>query len=163
MFSLPLLLIASSIFPALLDLEPRKNDTLNQYIDRWCSGTNQSTAWIATWNQPARLPHTPCRPCKALGTSQTNLLCSRKNQQHEPSHPQWTCCSPQKRIVCVPPCIKSRQHPKHFPTSPLGQYCAGSLLLNFGGQKSSNAFSQEDMAIGSTGEIAEANKPSYLH
>ena len=118
-------------------LDHCKNDTLNQY--RWCSGTNQSTAWIATWNQPARLPHIPCRPCKALGTSQTNLLCSRKNQQHEPSH-QWTCCSPQKRIVCVPPCIKSRQHPKHFPTSPLGQYCAGSLLLNFGGQKRSSAF-----------------------
>lgn len=111
----PLLLIASSIFPALLGT----NDTLNQYIDRWCSGTNQSTAWIAT--------------------SQTNLLCSRKNQQHEPSH-QWTCCSPQKRIVCVPPCIKSWQHPKHFPTSPLGQYCAGSLLLHFGGQKRSGAF-----------------------
>ena len=79
-------------------------------IHRWCSGTNQSTAWIATWNQPARLPHIPCRPCKALGTSQTNLLCSRKKQQHEPSHPQWTYCSPQKRTVCVPPCIKSRQH-----------------------------------------------------
>ena len=47
-------------------------------------------------NQPARLPHIPCRPCKDLGTSQTNLLCSRKKQQHEPSHPQWTCCSPQK-------------------------------------------------------------------
>ena len=44
-----------------------------------------------------------CRPCKALGTSQTNLLCSRKKQQHEPSHPQWTYCSPQKRTVCVPP------------------------------------------------------------
>ena len=115
------------------------NPGLGTYIDRWCSGTNQSTAWIATWNQPARLPHIPCRPCKALGTSQTNLLCSRKNQQHEPSH-QWTYCSPQKRIVCVPPCIKSRQHPKHFPTSPLGQYCAGSLLLNFGGQKRSGAF-----------------------
>ena len=108
-------------------------------IHRWCSGTNQSTAWIATWNQPARLPHIPCRPCKALGTSQTNLLCSRKNQQHEPSH-QWTCCSPQKRIVCVPPCIKSQQHPNLFPTSPLGQYCEGSLLLNFGGQKRSSAF-----------------------
>ena len=26
----------------------------------------------------ARLPHIPCRPCKALGTSQTNLLCSRE-------------------------------------------------------------------------------------
>ena len=109
-------------------------------IHRWCSGTNQSTAWIATWNQPARLPHIPCRPCKALGTSQTNLLCSRKKQQHEPSHPQWTCCSPQKRTVCVPPCIKSRQHPKHFPTSPLGQYYAGSLLLNFRGQKRFGAF-----------------------
>ena len=120
-----------------MSLHTSGNDTLNQY--RWCSGTHQSTAWIATWNQPARLPHIPCRPCKALGTSQTNLLCSRKNQQHEPSH-QWTCCSPQKRIVCVPPCIKSRQHPKHFPTSPLGQYCAGSLLLNFGGQKRSSAF-----------------------
>ena len=70
-------------------------------------------------NQPARLPHIPCRPCKDLGTSQTNLLCSRKNQQHEPSHPQWTCCSPQKRIVCVPPCIKSRQHPKHFQRDPV--------------------------------------------
>ena len=103
-------------------------------IHRWCSGTNQSTAWIATWNQPARLPHIPCRPCKALGTSQTNLLCSRKKQQHEPSHPQWTCCSPQKRTVCVPPCIKSRQYPKHFLTSPLGQDHAGSLLLNFKGQ-----------------------------
>ena len=63
------------------------NPGLGTYIDRWCSGTNQSTAWIATWNQPARLPHIPCRPCKALGTSQTNLLCSRKNQQHEPSLP----------------------------------------------------------------------------
>ena len=109
-------------------------------IHRWCSGTNQSTAWIATWNQPARLPHIPCRPCKAFGTSQTNLLCSRKNQQHEPSHPQWTCCSPQKRTVCVPPCIKSQQHPKHFPTSPLGQYYLGSLLLTFGGRKRSGAF-----------------------
>ena len=108
-------------------------------IHRWCSGTNQSTAWIATWNQPARLPHIPCRPCKALGTSQTNLLCSRKKQQHEPSHPQWTCCSPQKRTVCVPPCIKSQQDPEHFPTSPLGQYYAGSLLLNFRGRKRSGA------------------------
>ena len=115
------------------------NPGLGTYIDRWCSGTNQSTAWIATWNQPTRLPHIPCRPCKALGTSQTNLLCSRKNQQHEPSH-QWTYCSPQKRIVCVPPCIKSRQYPKHFPTSPRGQYCAGSLLLIFRGQKRSGAF-----------------------
>ena len=43
----------------------------------------------------------------------------------------------QKRTVCVPPCIKSRRHPKHFPTSPLGQYYAGSLLLNFGGRKRS--------------------------
>ena len=32
------------------------------------------------------------------------------------------------------------KNPKHFPTSPLGQYCAGSLLLNFGGQKRSGAF-----------------------
>ena len=32
---------------------------------------------------------------------------------------------------------KSRQHPKHFPASPLGQYYAGSLLLNFGGRKRS--------------------------
>ena len=32
---------------------------------------------------------------------------------------------------------KSRQHPKHFPASPLGQYYAGSLLLNFGGPKRS--------------------------
>ena len=40
MFSLPLLLIASSIFPALLDLEPRKNDTLNQYIDDAREQTN---------------------------------------------------------------------------------------------------------------------------
>ena len=65
--------------------------------------------------------------------TQTNLLCSL----HTPSgHVLY----PQKRIVCVPPCIKSQQHPKHFPTSPLGQYCAGSLLLNFGGQKRSNAF-----------------------
>ena len=97
-------------------------------IDRWCSGTNQSTAWIATWNQPARLPHIPCRPCKALGTSQTNLLCSRKNQQHEPSH-QWTCCSPQKRIVCVlhQAGQKFEMHPKHFATSRLGQ-CAAALL-----------------------------------
>ena len=34
----------------------------------------------------------------------------------------------QKQIVCVPLCLKSWQHPKHFPTSPLGQYCAGSHL-----------------------------------
>ena len=40
MFSLfPLLLIASSIFPALLD-PPRKNDTLNQYIDDAREQTN---------------------------------------------------------------------------------------------------------------------------
>ncbi len=116
--------IASSVFPALLGmLENKPIYGLDSHLS----------------NQPARLPHIPCRPCKALGTSQTNLLCSRKNQQHEPSH-QWTYCSPQKRIVCVPPCIKNRQHPKHFPTSPLGQYCAGSLLLNFGGQKRSGAF-----------------------
>ena len=100
-------------------------------IHRWCSGTNQSTAWIATWNQPARLPHIPCRPCKALGTSQTNLLCSRKKQQHEPSHPQWTCCSPQKRTVCVPPCIKS---------SPLVQHYACFLIFNFRSLKRSGAF-----------------------
>ena len=97
-------------------------------IHRWCSGTNQSTAWIATWNQPARLPHIPCRPCKAFGTSQTNLLCSRKKQQHEPSHPQWTCCSPQKRTVCVPPCIKSAATPRKNDT--LNQYidrwCSGT-------------------------------------
>ena len=88
------------------DGEPRKNDTLNQYIDRWCSGTNQSTAWIAT--------------------SQTNLLCSRKNQQHEPSH-QWTCCSPQKRIVCVPPCIKCRRwtsQKRHL--KPIHRWCSGT-------------------------------------
>ena len=42
--------------------------------------------------------------------------------------------------VCAPPCIKSQQHSKHFPTSPLGQYYVGSLLLNFGGQKRSSAF-----------------------
>ena len=95
-FSLPLLLIASTIFPALLDLTAQKRHL--KPIHRWCSGTNQSTAWIATWNQPARLPHIPCRPCKALGTSQTNLLCSRKKQQHEPSHPQWTCCSPKSGL-----------------------------------------------------------------
>ncbi len=46
--------------------------------------------------------------CQNVILDQTNLLCSRKNQQHEPSH-QWTCCSPQKRIVCVPPCIKCRR------------------------------------------------------
>ena len=137
-FPFPLLLTASTIFPALLDLTSQKRHL--KPIHRWCSGTNQSTAWIATWNQPARLPHIPCRPCKALGTSQTNLLCSRKKQQHEPSHPQWTCCSPQKRTVCVPPCIKSRQHPKHFPTNPLRQYYAGSLLLNFRNRKRSGAF-----------------------
>ena len=66
----------------------------------WHHQFSQPFWTITTWNQPARLPHIPCRPCKALGTSQTNLLCSRKNQQHEPSH-QWTCCSPQKQIVCV--------------------------------------------------------------
>ena len=163
-FPFPLLLTASTIFPALLDLTSQKRHL--KPIHRWCSGTNQSTAWIATWNQPARLPHIPCRPCKALGTSQTNLLCSRKKQQHEPSHPQWTCCSPQKRTVCVPPCIKSRQYPKHFPTSPLRQYYAGSLLLNFRGrlQRSKEIWCiQEDMAIGSTMEIAEAHRPGYLH
>ena len=61
---------------------------------------------------------------------------------------KWIACvtscikKPQKWIACVcaPPCIKSRQHPKHFPTSPLGQYYMGSLLLNFGGQKRSGAF-----------------------
>ena len=46
----------------------------------------------------------------------------------------------QKRTVCVPPCIKSRQHPKHFPTSPLGQYYVGSLLVDFGGRKRSGVF-----------------------
>ena len=122
----------------------RKTSSIQSWIEDWrfseklLQSNPGSTAWIATWNQPGRLPHIPCRPCKALGTSQTNLLCSRKNQQHEPSH-QWTCCSPQKRIVCVPPCIKSRQQPKHFPTSPLSKYCTGSLLLNFGGPKSSGA------------------------
>ena len=110
MFSLPLLLTDSiNNFPSPSGPHTSQKRHLKP-IHRWCSGTNQSTAWIATWNQPARLPHIPCRPCKALGTSQTNLLCSRKKQQHEPSHPQWTCCSPQKRTVCVPPCIKSRQH-----------------------------------------------------
>ena len=108
MFSLfPLLLIASSIFPALLLRQMMLGKKPIYGLDSHLS------------NQPARLPHIPCRPCKDLGTSQTNLLCSRKNQQHEPSHPQWTCCSPQKRIVCVPPCIKSRQHPKHFQRDPV--------------------------------------------
>ena len=116
-------------------------------IHRWCSGTNQSTAWIATWNQPAsqpaRLPHIPCRPCKAFGTSQTNLLCSRKKQQHEPSHPQWTCCSPQKRTVCVPPCIKSQHHPKQFPFSPLESVLRKLVLscFTFRGLKRSGVLS----------------------
>jgi len=47
------------------------------------------------------------------------ILCRVSSFSSKPKHPQWTCCSPQKRIVCVPPCSKSRQHPKHFPTSPL--------------------------------------------
>ena len=34
------------------------------------------------------------------------------------------------------------EHSKHFPTSPLGQYCAGSLLLNFGSQKRSGTNSK---------------------
>ena len=37
---------------------------------------------------------------------------------------------------------QSRQHPKHFPTSPLGQYYAGSSPLNFGGRKRSGALGE---------------------
>ena len=37
---------------------------------------------------------------------------------------------------------QSRQHPKHFPTSPLGQYYAGSSPLSFGGRKRSGAFGE---------------------
>ena len=133
-----LLLIASTIFPALLDLTSQKRHL--KPIHRWCSGTNQSTAWIATWNQPARLPHIPCRPCKALGTSQTNLLCSRKKQQHEPSHPQWTCCSPKSGLFACHHASKADNTRKRFPTSPLGQYYTDSLLLNFRSQKKSGAF-----------------------
>ena len=76
-----------------------------------------------------------------LKHSQSTFVHQPRNSNQpalQPSHPQWTrVVPPKKRIVCVPSCIKSRQHPKHFPTSPLGQYCAGSLLLNFGGQKRS--------------------------
>ena len=37
---------------------------------------------------------------------------------------------------------QSQQHLKQFPTSPLGQYYAGSSLLNFGGRKRSGAFGE---------------------
>ena len=36
------------------------------------------------------------------------------------------------------------EHSKHFPTSPLGQYCAGSLLLNFGSQKRSGVLIRKE-------------------
>lgn len=145
------LLIALSIFLTPLDLNNLARQTPQQ------TQIQKIRVWVATWNQPC-LAHI-CQSCKRLGTSWTNLLCSRKNQV---SHLQWTCGSPfleaaakevdclrdimhkkpQKWIACVcaPPCIKSRQHPKHFPTSPLGQYCAGSLLLDLGGPKRSGAF-----------------------
>ena len=35
---------------------------------------------------------------------------------------------------------QSRQHQKHFPASPLGQYYAGSSLLNFGCRKRIGVF-----------------------
>ena len=41
---------------------------------------------------------------------------------------QWTAVS--KPLLCW-------EHSQHFPTSPLRQYCAGSLLLDFGSQKRS--------------------------
>ena len=124
MFSLPLLLIASTIFPALLDLTSQKRHL--KPIHRWCSGTNQSTAWIATWNQPARLPHIPCRPCKALGTSQTNLLCSRKKQQHEPSHPQWTCCSPKSGLFACHHASKADNTSQKRHLKPIHRWCSGT-------------------------------------
>ena len=68
----------------------------------------------------------------------------------------------QKRTVCVPPCIKSRQHPKHFPISPLGQYYGGSLLLDFRGRKRSGVF-RRIWPVGNCGETVEAHRPGYLH
>ena len=38
--------------------------------------------------------------------------------QHEPSHPQWTCCSPQKRTVCVPPWSKADNTSQKRPSVP---------------------------------------------
>ena len=141
-FPFPLLLIASTIFPALLDLTSQKRHL--KPIHRWCSGTNQSTAWIATWNQPARLPHIPCRPCKALGTSQTNLLCSRKKQQHEPSHPQWTCCSPKSGLFACHHASKadstlSTSQPVPYVSTMRALSCLTSEV-DFRGRKRSGAF-----------------------
>ena len=132
-------------------------------IHRWCSGTNQSTAWIATWNQPARLPHIPCRPCKALGTSQTNLLCSRKKQQHEPSHPQWTCCSPKSGLFACHHASKADSTQSTFQPVPLVSTTRTLSYLTSEVEKDLVRCIQEDMAIRSIMEIAEANRPGYLH
>ena len=48
---------------------------------------------------------------------------------------QWTAVS--KALLCW-------EHSRYFPTSPLGQYCAGSLLLNFGGQKRSGVLIRKE-------------------
>ena len=42
---------------------------------------------------------------------------------------------------------QSRQHPKHFPTSPLGQYYAGSSPLDFRRLKEIRCI-RRDMAVG---------------
>ena len=50
----------------------------------------------------------PLSTLQSLGNISNQPALQPQERQHEPSH-QWTCCSPQKRIVCVPPCIKCRR------------------------------------------------------
>ena len=53
---------------------------------------------------------------------------------------RWNFALPKSSCQRTSATEKSRQHPRHFPTSPLGQYYAGSSLLNFGGWKRSGVF-----------------------
>ena len=128
MFSLfPLLLIASSIFPAF-----------------WTrSGKNQSTAWIAT--SQTNLPG--CR------TSPVDLA---KTWEH-----------------LKPTCFAAARTNNMSLHTLSGRVVApkSGLFACHHASKADSTLStskeirciQEDMAVGSTGEIAEANRPGYLH
>ena len=129
MFSLfPLLLIASSIFPALLQR---------------CSGKNQSTAWIAT--------------------SQTNLPGCRTSPVD--------LAKPWEHLK--PTCFAAARTNNMSLHTLSGRVVApkSGLFACHHASKADSTLStskeirciQEDMAVGSTGEIAEANRPGYLH
>ena len=109
----------------------------------WCSGKNQSTAWIAT--SQTNLPG--CR------TSPVDLA---KTWEH-----------------LKPTCFAAARTNNMSLHTLSGRVVApkSGLFACHHASKADSTLStskeirciQEDMAVGSTGEIAEANRPGYLH